>query len=295
MADSASTCLRVCVVSNALLAIIKFIAGVVGNSQALIADGINSVVDIVSSGVAWIGHRISLSPPDRDHPYGHGNADVLAAVFVGLVIFFTGIFVGGRAWTAIQHGDLPRPSLLPVLVAVGVIVAKWILYLYTMRVAGKTRSPAVQATATDHKSDILATSGALAGVFGAWVGVPVLDPIAAIWVAALILYNAIRVLTGNIHILMSGRPDRSVTEPVIETIRKIPGVEGFDRIRARQLGSRVIIDLEILVDRDLSVDAGHEIARQARTTALRDHPTILDVVVHVEPYCVNSETSTTKE
>ncbi len=295
MARSASVCLRICLISNTLLAIVKFIAGILGNSQALIADGINSVVDVVSSGVAWIGHRISLNPPDKDHPYGHGNADVLAALFVGLVIFFTGIFVGGQAWVTIRDGDLPRPTLLPVLVAIGVIISKWILYLYTTRVGNKTHSPAVQATAADHKSDIIATSGALAGVFGAWVGVPILDPLAALWVAALIVYNAIRILTGNVHILMAGQPDPAVTEPVVETIRGVQGVEGFDRVRARQLGSKVILDIEILVDKGLTVDAGHEIARKARTVALRDHPTILDVVVHVEPYPTNSVGNRAKE
>lgn len=281
--NSAIVCLRICTVANALLAVAKLFAGIVGNSRALVADGINSVMDVVSSAVAWIGNWISRRPPDRGHPYGHGNADVLAAVFVGMVVFGTGVFVAEHAWSALRGKDLPSPTLLPVLVAVGVIITKGILYKYTIGVARMSRSPAVRAMAIDHKSDVLATSGALVGVFAARLGWPVLDPLAALWVAALIIYHAVRILYDNVYILMSGQPDMAMLEPIKKTLVDAPEVEGLHHVRARTLGSQVIVYAEILVDGSLSVHEGHEAAGQVRRSVLDRHPEVLDVVIHVEP------------
>jgi cation diffusion facilitator family transporter len=281
--DSAIVCLRICVVANGLLAAVKLFAGIVGNSRALVADGINSLVDVISSVVAWVGNWISHRPPDRGHPYGHGNADVLAALFVGVVVFSTGIFVAEHAWTALRGGGLHSPTLLPVIVAAGVIIAKMVLYKYTFRVAQLTRSPAVYATAIDHKSDVLATSGALIGIFAARIGWPILDPLAALWVAALIMYHAIRILYDNVYILMSGQPDAAMLDPIKQTLTQTAAVKGLHHTRARTLGSKFIIYAEILVDGTLSVYEGHEVAGRARRAVLERHPEVQDVIVHVEP------------
>ncbi len=280
---SAIVCLRIALVANILLAVAKLFAGLVGNSRALVADAINSLLDVVSSTVAWIGHRISLRPPDETHPYGHGNADVLAALFIGLIIFGTGIYVAEGAWSAIRGEPLGRPTLLPVIVAIGVIIAKATLYRYTERVARTTRSPAVQASAADHKSDVLATSGALVGVAAAWAGWPLLDPLAAVWVAALIIYHAVRILYDNVHILMSGQPAPARLSLIKNTLVEIPEIKGLHHTHARTLGSRIIVYAEILVRGDLSVSSGHELAKRARQAVLDRHPEVMDVVVHVEP------------
>jgi len=281
--NSAIVCLRICLLANMLLAAAKLFAGIMGHSRALVADAINSLLDVVSSAVAWIGHRISLRPADEGHPYGHGNADVLAALFIGLVIFGTGIFVAEEALSAIR-GEVPKqPTLLPVIVAGAVIIAKGILYKYTDRVARVTRSPAVRASAADHKSDVLATSGALVGIGAAWAGWPLLDPLAAVWVAVMIIYHAVHILYDNVYVLMSGQPAMTRLRPIKRTLVEIPEIKGLHHTRARTLGSRIIVDVEILVDGDLSVSDGHEVAKRARRVVLDRHPEVTDVIVHVEP------------
>ncbi len=280
---SANACLQICAAVNIVLAAAKLFVGIIGNSRALVADGVNSLVDVVSSLVAWIGHRISLRPPDRGHPYGHGNADVLAALLVGLAILTTGLFVAGHAWSAFRGEGLQPPTFMPVLVAVGVIIIKIILYKYTIRVAAATRSPAVRATAVDHKSDVLATSGVLVGIFAARIGWPALDPLAAMWVAAMIMYHAVRILYDNVYILMSGQPDPALLRPIKETLVETPAVEGLHHTRARTLGSRIIVYAEILVDGALSVSEGHEVAGRARRSVLDRHAEVMDVIIHVEP------------
>jgi cation diffusion facilitator family transporter len=282
-AGSTIVCLRVCLASNVGLAALKFFAGITGHSHALIADAMNSLLDVISSTVAWLGHHISLRPPDERHPYGHGNADVLAAVFVGIVVFGTGLFVARGAWLALIDRTTERPTMLPVIVAVGVIIIKAVLFKYADLVAAQSRSPAVQASAVDHKSDVLATSAALVGVVGARAGVAILDPLAALAVAVLIIYHAVRMLYGNVHILMSGQPATTQLNPIKQTLIGIPEIKGLHRTRARTLGSRIIIYAEILVDGSLSVNAGHEVAAQARRIVLEHHPEVMDVVVHVEP------------
>jgi len=280
---SPMACLRIGLASNVGLAGIKLFAGVVGYSHALIADAINSLLDIISSAVAWFGHRISLRPPDDEHPYGHGNADVLAAVFVGMIVFGTGLFIARGAWVTLRAGGAERPSLLPVIVAMGVISVKAILFKYAERVGTVSRSPVVQAGAVDHKADVLATSGALVGVAGAHAGWTFLDPLAALWVAVLIIYHAGRILYGNVHILMSGQPASTRLNPIKQTLIDVPEVKGLHRTRARTLGSGIILYAEILVDGGLTVNAGHRVAEHARRVVRENHPEVLDVVVHVEP------------
>jgi len=276
-------CLRIGLAGNVGLAGIKLFAGVVGHSHALIADAMNSLLDIVSSAVAWFGHRISLRPPDDEHRYGHGNADVLAAVFVGMIVFGTGLFIARGAWVTLRAGGGERPTLLPLIVAIGVIAAKAILYKYTNRVAAESRSPVVQASAVDHKADVLATSGALIGVAGARAGWAFLDPLAALWVGVLIIYHAGRILYGNVYILMSGQPSSGRLDPIKQTLIDIPEVKGLHRTRARTMGSRIILYAEILVDGELTVNAGHDVAERARRVVRENHPEVLDVVVHIEP------------
>ncbi len=282
--NSAIVCLQISLAVNVLLAAAKLFAGIVGHSRALIADGINSLADIVSATVAWVGHRISLRPPDEGHPDGHGNADVLAALFVALMVFGTGLFVAQDAWLAFTAEEKPQiPSLLPVIVAIGVILIKSALYIYSLRVAKSSRSPAVLAGAIDHKADIWATSGALIGVFAARVGWPMLDPWAAIWVAGMILYHAVRIVIDNVHILMAGQPPPGQLLPIKETLVGIPQIDGLHRTRARTIGTQMIFYAEILVDPKLSVEEAHEIGRRGRRAVLEQHPEVLDVVIHCEP------------
>jgi cation diffusion facilitator family transporter len=282
-------CLRVGFAANLVLVAGKLVAGVMGQSQALIADGFNSVLDLVAGTIALIGYRVAAKPPDRDHHYGHGNAETVAALIVGLLIVATGSIIVRDAVVTIWEGTAERPAPWTVYVAVAVILLKLGLFLYSRRVAERERSLVVRATATDHLSDVIATLGVLVGVVGAQLGYPVLDPIAAFWVAAVILYHAFKIIRENTFVLLGGAPPQETIDDIVATLRSVPGVLGLHRTKVRTAGRGVIVDTEILVDGGLSIDVAHDIANTASDTVMAAYPGVVDVVVHVEPYTPERE------
>lgn len=277
-------CLRISFVANILLVAGKLTGGVIGNSQALIADGFNSMLDVVAGAIALVGYRVSFKPPDEDHHYGHANAETVAALIVGLLIIATGSIIVREAVGTIWEGTAEAPKLWTVVIAVGVIAIKLGLYLYSRSVARNEKSLVVRATATDHLSDVIATSGVLIGVVGAQLGYPVLDPIAAFWVAAVILFHAFRIVRDNTFVLLGGAPGQETIDAITATLRSVPGVLGLHRTKVRTAGSRLLVDTEILVDGTLTVEDAHEIANRAGDSVMAAHMAVDDVVVHVEPH-----------
>ena len=281
---SGDRCLKSSFAANVLLVAGKLAGGIVGHSQALIADGFNSMLDVVAGAIALIGYRVAAKPADEDHHYGHANAETVAALIVGLLIIATGTIIVRDAIATILEGSAQRPALWTAYVAVAVILIKLGLYLYSRRVARGEGSLVVAATATDHLSDVLATSGVLIGLVGAQLGYPVLDPIAAFWVAAVILYHAFRIVRDNTFVLLGGAPSPETVRAIIDTLSRVPGVLGIHRTKVRTAGQRLVVDTEILVEGSLSVEDAHEIANRAGDCVMASHPAVDDVVVHVEPH-----------
>lgn len=277
-------CLRISFVANVLLVAGKLTGGIVGHSQALIADGFNSMLDVVAGAIALVGYRVATKPPDEDHHYGHANAETVAALIVGLLIIATGSIIVRDAIGTIWTGSAQKPALWTALVAGGVILLKFALYLYSRRVARGEGSLVVAATAADHLSDVLATTGVLVGVVGAQLGYPILDPIAAFWVAVVILYHAFRIVRDNTFILLGGAPSAETVRAIVGTLSGVEGVLGLHRTKVRTAGRRLLVDTEILVDGTISVEDAHEIANRASDTVMAAHPAVDDVVVHVEPH-----------
>lgn len=270
--------------ANVALIGVKLTAGLWGASQAMLADALNSVLDVVAGAVAWVGWRISRRPPDADHHYGHQNAETVAALFVGLAIFATGGLIVRDVLSGILSGDRVTPAWWTVVAAAGVILTKTTLYAYTRRVVKKSPSLVVSATATDHLMDVAATSGALLGLAGAQLGYPILDPIAAIWVAMLIVVHGVMILRKNTFVLLGGAPSERTLAEIRRTLISVPGVLGLHRTKVRTVGSQLLVDTEILVDGSLSVEDAHVIANNAGDALLAVRPDINDVVVHVEPH-----------
>jgi cation diffusion facilitator family transporter len=274
---------KISLVFNVLLLILKFFGGFFGGSKALIADCLNSFLDVVANSAVWIGIRVAGKPADADHQYGHGNADVIAASFVAVVIFVTGIYIGYDSIHVIIDKNYRVPHYFATGVAAFTILAKWILFRYTKGVGIKFRSAAVLANAQDHKSDVYASSGALFGIAIAQLGFPILDPVGGLWVSFFILRNAVNLIRDNIHTLMSGAPDRELVEKVEKTAGQIKEVRGIVATRMRTLGSRYFVDLEIFIDGNLSVVEGHNIAHRVRDVLVSSYDDISEVMVHVEP------------
>ncbi len=274
---------RLSFVVNVILFVLKLIGGIFGHSRALLADALNSLLDIVANTVVWIGIKIAKRPADEDHPYGHGHADTLAALFVALLLVVTGVFIGVSAIHVIIDRDYQAPGMIATIIAAFTIVVKEILYQWTIRAGRKANSAAVIANAYDHRADVYASSGALIGIVVAQVGFPILDPIAGFWIGLLILKNAVKLMRDNLHFLMGGAPDSAVTRQITETARGHTGVQHVRNVKVRSAGPTYIADLKIMVDGELTVKAGHDIATDLKTELLKTVDNLQDAMIHVEP------------
>ncbi len=282
--DTPETSTAIAIVANIILLILKLIGGFYAGSRALIADSINSLLDLVANFAVWFGIKVARKPADADHQYGHGNADVLAASFVAIVILATGIFIAYGSIAVIIEGEHRVPKYFATAVALFTIILKTILYYYTKAVGMRFKSAAVLANAQDHKSDVYASSGALFGIVASQAGYPLLDPIGGLWVSFFILRNAVNLIRDNVHTLMSGAPDKETVKRVEETVKEISEVKGLMTTRMRTLGSKHFVDLEIFVDKDLSVWEAHNIAHRVQDLLVARYEDITEVMVHVEPY-----------
>lgn len=278
------TCTKLSLVFNIFLFFLKLFAGIVGRSQALVADALNSLLDIVANIVVWLGIHIAGQPPDKNHPYGHGNADTLAAVFVALVLLLTGGYIGRESIHAVIDGHYTTPTFLATAAALLTIIIKETLYRYTHKIGKKYKSQAVLANAADHRSDVIVSTGALVGIVVAQLGVPVLDPIAGLWVAVFIFKQAIKIIRDNIQTLMVTSPGKAVEHNISEFIAGIDGVRRVAWVKGRLIGSGYYLDAAIKVDGEISVDQGHDIASDIRKAVRTNFPDVIDIMVHIEPY-----------
>lgn len=274
---------RFSLVINIFLFLLKIVCGIFGRSQALVADALNSLLDIVANIVIWLGIHIAGKPPDRSHPYGHGNADNLAAIFVALVLFITGAYIGREAIHSIIRGHFETPTFLATGAALLTIIIKESLYRYTLRIGRKFKSSAVIANAYDHRSDVIVSAGTLVGIVVAQTTFPILDPIAGLWVAFFILKQGVKIIRENIHTLMVASPGMAFESEIRDFIATLVGVRRVVWIKGRMVGSGYFIDVAVRVDGNISVQHGHEIATDIQRAVRTRFADVLDTLVHIEP------------
>jgi cation diffusion facilitator family transporter len=270
---------------NLGLALIKGSAGLLGNSFALVADGLESVTDVFSGLVVYFGLKISVKPPDADHPYGHGKAEPIAAVVVSLALMAAalGIVYEGIREIAAPHGT-PAPYTLVVLA--GVLIIKELLFRHVGSVGESIGSVAVKSDAWHHRSDALTSAFAFVGISIALLGGPgweAADGWAALCAALVILYNAWKQLRPAVLELADIAPDASMETQVRAIAGRVPGVLGLDKCYVRKMGFSFYVDLHIVVNGDLSVRQGHTIAHDVENQVLDGLPKVAEVLVHVEP------------
>ncbi len=273
------------VAANALLAGIKFAAGMLGNSWALVADAIESSADIAQSLIVYAGLRVAAVPPDRDHPYGHGKAEPLAATAMALGLFAAAATIAIQSVREIlTPHHTPALFTLPVLVLV--IAAKEALHRYSMRVGEVTGSTAVKSDAWHHRSDSLTSAAAFVGISIALVGGPGWEPAddwAALAACALIVWNAAALLRKSVAELMDEAPSPQLEEGIRRIAGSVDGVVGLEKCFVRKMGFDYFVDLHVLVDGAATVRRGHEIAHQVKDALRRADPRITDVLIHIEP------------
>lgn len=271
-------------VVNVALAAGKLIAGLVGHSSALIADAVESMVDIAGSVVIWGGLHIAAKPADRDHPYGHGKAEALAALIVALLVLAAGVAVAVQAVSALLNpGPLPHKFTLVVLVAV--VIIKEGMFRFVSRAAQDLDSGAVMVDAWHHRSDALTSLAAFLGISITILGGEEFrwaDPAAALVAAGIILYNAVKLFLTPAHELMDAQPAH-VVERARELARGVPSVENVEKVTARKSGRLYWVDMHIWVDPQMTVEQAHALSHQVKDAVRGGLPEIADVLVHVEP------------
>jgi cation diffusion facilitator family transporter len=270
---------------NMALAVVKVVAGVVGHSFALIADGVESTGDVVSGlAVVW-GLRIAVRPPDEDHPYGHGKAEPMAAVVVGLFLVAAALLIGAESIKLIRvPHELPAPFTLAVLV--GVLAIKLSLSRYVGGIATELESTAVKADAWHHLSDALTSGFAFIGISVALIGGKgweAADDWAALAGSCVILFNAWRQMKPAVLELSDASPDPSIEKKARTLACSIPGVLGTEKCFVRKVGFSFYIDLHVVVDGKMTVREGHAIAHAVKDQLLIDIPQVAEVLIHIEP------------
>jgi cation diffusion facilitator family transporter len=272
--------------TNALLVLVKLIAGIVGHANALVADAVESSADIFSSLIVWMGLSIAARPADEDHPYGHGKAEPLAAAVVSLMLLGAAI---GIAIMAIREIRTPHhlPAPFTLFVAAGVIVLKEIMYRRVSRVGREIGSTVVVADAWHHRADAISSLAAFIGISVALIGGTgweAADDWAALAAAIVVAVNGLRTLKPAISGLMDEAPDRSVKERVLHAASEVDGVRSVENLNVRGSGLGFYVDLHVKADSTLSLEQAHEIAAQVKYAILRAVPSVVGVLVHMEPY-----------
>jgi cation diffusion facilitator family transporter len=272
------------IVGNLVLAVLKAAIGLLTGSVALVADAFHSVSDLFSSMIVLIGLSYSRRPADHNHHYGHGKAESIVAKIVAVMLLTVGLGIAWSAWGMIATmGGVSVPASVALWAAGLSIFAKEAMYQYTIRVARRINSSAVKADAWHHRSDALSSIAAFVGIGGAMMGVPVLDPIAGIVVAAMIVWAAVGIYWSAAMELMDPAPSPELMEELRRDTLGIAGILAVHEIRGRQSGPRIFIDLKIAVPGEVTVLEGHRLASQAKHEILRRHPEVEDVLVHVNP------------
>lgn len=279
---------------NILLLLVKFVAGFVGHSAAMVADAVHSLSDLVTDAIVLVFIHISDKPEDKSHDYGHGKFETLALTVIGMALLAVAIGIAYSGVTKIvdwMNGtELQAPGMLALWAALISIVLKEGVYQYSMVKAKKLNSQAVEANAWHHRSDALSSLGTALGIGGAiflgkrWT---VLDPVASIIVGIFIIKVAIDLLRNGIGDLMEQSLPEAVEEEILRLVGELPGVDEPHDLRTRRIGNHYAIELHILMDGNLSLCDAHDKASEVEDLLRERYGKDTHVAVHVEPKDVN--------
>ncbi len=270
---------------NVLLAAAKILAGLVGHAYVLIADGIESALDVGGSIVIWGGLTVAARPPDATHPYGHGKAEPIAAVVVAVGVLTAAL---GLAIQSLREIFLPHHAPAPYTLAVLIVavILKEILYRYVIRFGREMESTAVKTDAWHHRIDAMTSIAAFIGISVALIGGEAwqsADDWAALFACALIGANGYGLLRPALFEIMDTAPRGKIVRSIRRAARSVPGVIEVEKCRARKMGLDFYVDLHVGVDGSISVHEGHEIAHQVKRAIQQSDSRIADVLVHIEP------------
>ena len=267
------------------LAIVKGVTGILGNSYALIADAIESTADVFTSGILLIGLKTSLKPPDKEHPYGHGKAESLAALVISLgLLCAAGIIIKESIENIVTPHKNPAAYTLIVLILV--IVIKEVLSRYVHKIGLETNSHGVKADAFHHRSDAITSAAAFIGISIALIGgkgYHNADDYAALVASSIILINAYLIAKPAVDELMDASADEEMIKSIRQLACSVEGVIQIEKTYIRKTGSSFFVDIHVVVIGTLSVADGHKIAHDVKDTIIETEPRVKNVLVHIEP------------
>lgn len=275
--------LTVCV--NIVLMAVKIVVGIVGNSYALVADGIESGADIFSSLVTWAGFQYSLRPPDENHPYGHGKVESLAGLFSGLALIAA---AGVIAWNSILEIRTPHhvPEWFTLPVLIGVVLVKVVLSKIISKLGASVDSRALEGDAWHHVSDAITSGAAAIGIVIALIGgqaYAAADDWAALLACFIIVANGFLIAKRSLHEVLDGNVTAEVAEKYRHEAATVPGVRNIEKCRVRKSGVSLFLELHVWVDGSLTVHEGHRIGHDVKDHLRLKFPNVQDAVIHIEP------------
>lgn len=271
--------------TNLILALIKGITGAVGNSYALIADAIESLSDVITSIVVYSGLRIAAKPPDDNHPYGHGKAEPMTAAVVSIALFIAAAVIIIQSINEIITPH-KAPAAFTLYVLAGVIFIKEGLFRFVFKVGENIESGAVKSDAWHHRSDAITSAAVFIGISIALVGgdgYESADDWSALIASFIIIFNAYRLFQPAVKELMDSSPSPEIKNKIRTNALLVDGVIALDKCRIRKMGFDYYVDLDIIVDGEISVRTGHKIAHKVKDQLTKTIPEIANVLVHVEP------------
>lgn len=273
------------IIASIILAAIKAVTGILGNSYALVADAIESTSDVFTSLIVLTGIKIAQKPADENHPYGHGKAEPLAGILVASALIIAAIIIIVQSiHEIITPHHAPAPFTLIVLVLV--VITKELLFRFVIKVGKTIDSVAVKNDAWHHRSDAITSVAAFIGISIALIGgdgYEQADDYAALFASFIIIINAYRLFKPALYEMMDTAPSPQMISDVIKMANLVDGVIAIDKCFARKMGFEYYVDMHVIVDGNISVYSGHEISHTVKNALLKEFPNISDVLIHIEP------------
>jgi cation diffusion facilitator family transporter len=273
------------VLVSVVLGVVKVVTGIIGHSYALIADGIESILDVVSGLLVASSLKIAARPPDEKYPFGYGKVEPIVASAIALGLMVAAVAIAVQSVREIYHPH-QAPEAYTLVVLALVVVVKELLFRFLLRTSESIQSKAMESDAWHHRSDSLTSLAAFIGiaiaVFGG-EGYEPADDWAALFAAGVIAFNSLRLFRKAWREIMDASPPKKLIDAIREIARKVDGVAGIDMCRVRKSGLGVWVDIHVEVADDWTVHEGHEISHRVKDALLASKHNVMDAVVHIEP------------
>lgn len=274
------------IVINLSLSFIKISSGIIGNSYALIADGIESTLDVFSSIMVWLSLRYAVKPPDEEHPYGHGKAESISGLAISAFLIVAAVMITFQSIVEIGR-DQTSPAGFTLIVLGFIIFFKEIMYRIIHKKGRQLQSTALKSDAWHHRSDAITSVAAFIGISIALIGgkgYESADDWAALIACGIIFYNGVKLFRNALKDIMDTSPSMEYENKIRSVAREVQGVIDIEKCRIRKSGLFYLMDIHVTVDGNINVKDGHDIGHDVKNKLIKSNLKIMDVIVHIEPH-----------